>query len=426
MEANTKKLFELFRKKGVSRKGFKETVGNWTTFQIGDFLEQCEGIAPYVKSTDLGSHKFDFAASSTLSGGCYPCIHPDCRLKQVDRVARFAALYANHVLIINPLPAHTPAVVDQDFRLRLWGDLQVLNHVRPLLEAGIVGLSPNYFALCDHHFVQLRHAERKLRREASKVLSSHLKHISIKLSQKDDYVFVQFEGPEKIFEHGSGAIIVKGTLAGVKRQGKLRLVVDYIDGTLSDVLRQNVRGGLSYITGRDLDLDLIQASNKSDVDRRNQALLRAFAHSLPFIERTDIQNLVNVRKAEAEAFGVYRDSLSAALNTASNAKLKDYPQVFNDEVLPQLHIIDLAIKNSRKLLTRSVATDLGIGAGLVGVGLLSGILPPTMGNVATVVGGYSFVKGLAQHVCQLTSEPLTIRDNKYYFLWKLRKKTSDS
>jgi len=123
---------------------------------------------------------------------------------------------------------------------------------------------------------------------------------------------------------------------------------------------------------------------------------------------------------------VYRYSLSAALNTASNAKLKDYDQVFKDEVLPQLSTIDLAIKNSRKLLTRSVATDLGIGAGLVGVGLLSGILPPNMGEVATVVGGYSFVKGLAQQVCQLTSEPLSIRDNKYYLLWKLRKKTSDS
>lgn len=171
MQANAKKLFELFRKKGVFRKNLKETVGNWTTSQIGSFLEECEGIAPYVESTDLGSHTFDFAASSTLSGACYPCSHPNCRLKQVDRVARFAALYANHVLILNPLPAHAPEVVDRNFRLRLCGDLQVLNHVRPLLEAGIVGLSPNYFALCDHHFAQLRHAEQKLRREASQVLS---------------------------------------------------------------------------------------------------------------------------------------------------------------------------------------------------------------------------------------------------------------
>jgi len=298
MQTNAKKLFELIRKKGVFRKDLKETVGKWTTSQIGSFLEECEGIAPYVESTDIGNHTFDFAASSTLSGACYPCSHPSCRLKQVDRVARFAALYANHVLILNPLPAHVPDVVDQDFRLKLCGDLQVLNHVRPLLEAGIVGLSPNYFALCDHHFAQLRHAEQKLRREASKVLSSYLKHISIKFSQKDDYVFVEFEGPEKIFEHGGGVRLVKGKLAEVKRQGKLRLVVDHIDGSLFDVLRQNVRGGLSYITGRDLDLDLIQALNNSDVDRRNQALFRAFAHSLPYIERTDIQNLVNVRKAD--------------------------------------------------------------------------------------------------------------------------------
>lgn len=45
---------------------------------------------------------FSFLANSSLSGAANPCFHPLCRLARAKALGRFAALYADTVLIRDP------------------------------------------------------------------------------------------------------------------------------------------------------------------------------------------------------------------------------------------------------------------------------------------------------------------------------------
>jgi len=78
-------------------------------FFDSDFEEVYETIIEaYVYSNtselyDSRTSLFNFSASFTLSGGDYPCENLECRLKRVDELATFTSLYANTVILFNPL-----------------------------------------------------------------------------------------------------------------------------------------------------------------------------------------------------------------------------------------------------------------------------------------------------------------------------------
>ncbi len=96
-------------------------------------------------------------------------------------------------------------------------------------------------------------------------------------------------------------------------------------------------------------------------------------------------------------------------------------KAFNDTVRPELNNIELTIKNSRKLLWGSLAKDLIFGTGFITVGLFSGLLPPNIGEIVAALGGFNFVSGSLDKISKLVQEPSEIRNNKYYFLWKVKR-----
>ncbi|MCX6039004.1 MAG: hypothetical protein NTW99_14200 [Chloroflexi bacterium] len=156
---------------------------------------------------------------------------------------------------------------------------------------------------------------------------------------------------------------------------------------------------------------------------RSRALIDGFSHDIPYISNVPINKLIELRQKEGEAFEVYRDALNRALMQIDDSSVPRARQVFSDTVLPELHKINNAIKNSRKLLKRSIAQELLLGAGFIGIGLFSGLVPATFGECLAAVGGYSFITGIANEIKNLATEPPEIRENSYYFLWKIQKQS---
>lgn len=125
---------------------------------------------------------------------------------------------------------------------------------------------------------------------------------------------------------------------------------------------------------------------------------------------------------EGESFSVYRDSLTFALQSITESDVGKVQQAFDDLVRPELNNIELAIKNSRKLLWGSLAHDIAFSAGFVAVGLFSGLLPANIGEIVATLGGFKFVSGSLEKASKLIQEPPEVRNSKYYFLWKVQKK----
>ncbi len=111
--------------------------------------EIIEGIIVRIRPfqyKDREKSLFSFSANSTLAGMPFPCEHTDCRLGNVDQLARFAALYSDRVIIPSPFDYYiTSDSISID---RLIGDILILNHLRPLVEQGIIGFSTNLFTIC--------------------------------------------------------------------------------------------------------------------------------------------------------------------------------------------------------------------------------------------------------------------------------------
>ncbi len=98
---------------------------------------------------------FSFSASSSLSGGIYPCSEISCRLNNVYELSVFAALYADKVLI----PNFFEYIYEYDFNFsseemfynflnRFMGDLVLMLDLKPLIREEIVCINPRIKSFC--------------------------------------------------------------------------------------------------------------------------------------------------------------------------------------------------------------------------------------------------------------------------------------
>jgi hypothetical protein len=110
---------------------------------LGDFCLEVSARLPRIAQPRPSL--FSFIGNASFAGYPTPCSAPLCRIESVDSVARFAALYADHVLLPDPFAAmHSQIEADsgrdsQDvdaWYLHVATHLASLNILQPLLEVG--------------------------------------------------------------------------------------------------------------------------------------------------------------------------------------------------------------------------------------------------------------------------------------------------
>ena len=191
---------------------------------------------------------------------------------------------------------------------------------------------------------------------------------------------------------------------------------------LMDIANQNyysTRFGTGYLTQRQLDLDLVNALSAKPVRDTNALLSEAFTHEIPVVAGVNLKDLIRIRLNEGDAFQIYRDALAKAINDAKGEDPRKLRQVFRDVVNPELNRLNGALASARKTLVRDSLLAGGVASGLVGVGLFSGILPPNLSAIVTLLGGYHFFEKTTTKLAQIVLEPNDARKNSYYFLWKV-------
>src|SRR3982751_4252424 len=111
--------------------------------QITDIGEQAAAVTK--PSVDASSRdRFSHTATLSLGGSTAPCAGLDCRIKHIDQLVPFAALYSDRVYVHNFLSdhaehAHSGYVVSlEERRYKFLDDLQILLRVRPLIQAGLI------------------------------------------------------------------------------------------------------------------------------------------------------------------------------------------------------------------------------------------------------------------------------------------------
>jgi hypothetical protein len=193
---------------------------------------------------------------------------------------------------------------------------------------------------------------------------------------------------------------------------------------VDDMLNQNFYAnqyGTAFLTHREIDLEI--AADLMPVEQRQRArvLTGSFSHDVPILNGVRLEDIVRLRRDEADSFQVYRDAFRKAVKDVSGDEPEKIKQAFNDVVLPELNRIDAKITNAKRVLRKDLAVDAVAATGFIGLGLFSGILPTNIAPIVAALGGYHFFRDGVRKASELSLEVPDVRNSSYYFLWKVRK-----
>jgi hypothetical protein len=426
-------VFEYLARRDITPKNVAARVFRWHPRTVIKLISDVEELVH--KSWSATRSPFSFVANSQLSGGIHPCGAAECRLKRVDRLGRFAVLYADQVTIQNPV-AQVATISDWDWaRGTLVGSLYVLWYLKPLIDAGLVVVTNPATAFCEEHLPTivksgtLKKIEGELRRQYGEQLTVHAEQ------PRGSY---SATGPESLLEHdtvfdlstdGDRARRARRTLTRlppgpVPTKIKNRIISSIVRPVLSDILHQQVLGtryDLQYLTDRDVDFLALRQASEPGLRAFSRALAEGLAHSVPTLEQLSFKDLLRLRRDEGEVFAVYRDAVARVLREVGPADSSRVRQAFQDAVLPELNKIDALVTNEQKRLRRSATTDLLCGLGAVSIGLFTGMLTPDAVKLITQLGGVGFLTKSLHGLRALKTAPEQhVRNNPFYFLWKAR------
>jgi len=424
---------------------------------------------------------FNFVASGQLSGQPSPCRGLACRTAAIDDLSRFAALYADNVLVrpfvptiewYLPPPVRstsrkrkrggngktlTKATAIDDvaldaFRRDLADSAAILLALKPLVIARLVSFSD-----CEHHVcsncVKNAIASGKLSPPARRAISSWdqttdamirdmnndlLASATFKIRHDPVGYYVELTGAERYFEHEDLRIRLgrhpperitenvgpDGRLLTREEVEALQLTAAHIRDIVDDLTLQHyhaTRERFNYITRRPADAELLQKHTHRD-SRVSAATLAALSHPLAYLDGVPIQTLLSVRNNEGDSFQAYREAVTKVVRDIPHATPAQAREAIDDLVRPEVTKIEVSLKRNRTTMAKSLARDLVITAGVVGIGVFSGLIPETLQAIATAGGGLLGAKSLAAQALGVLGKPAVVADNQFTFLWQAKRR----
>lgn len=434
-------FFEFLEEIDINIDNVRDRIDDLDSDSLHNLILSCRY---HIYKSKIEKHlKYDFIANKTLSGSSFPCNSLNCRIRNADYLSRFASLYSDKIIIHDPFQRYFVDHSNNSVRKEdVVNDFKIIFSFKPLLEAGIIEFATSgrcFCESCQNKFIE----ENDLVNIADEIRSvlnlSFSKDISISINYENENAILEIDGLQSLFEHPMNIevvvskIFVKDILGsqviGNLDDEQLKVLLHnnilgpFNDNIINDLILQNIftkQYGANYLSNRYVDFNVISAINNQEENILSHALIESFQHSIPCIMNASIERLLDLRFKEGEAFEVYRDSIKQAVKSSLKEDPSKFRDVFNDIVKPELNKIDLTVKNSKKLLTDSIRSDLIFAAGFISVGLYGGFLPPTVAATVGALGGFKYAKDILDKSNRLCSDPHEIRDNKFYFLWKIQ------
>jgi hypothetical protein len=152
-----------------------------------------------------GVDPFAFVASASMRGDT-GCAAPTCRLKKLDMLARFTALYADAVVL--PVPIFNPDYVDylKHPRTELQKVVFSLLRLRVLIREGLIRpklMESHYCSACYEIHQRLVNTIRDAASVfADRSINAFKAHYEAPSSSPNRFGHVEIEGPSDFIEHG--------------------------------------------------------------------------------------------------------------------------------------------------------------------------------------------------------------------------------
>lgn len=351
----------------------------------------------------------------------------ECRSNNAETGARFAALYADHIVIRDPLGVH-----ENEDRQRLLSAMEVLYRWRPLFEAGIAS---HVARICTHcaasRLQRIGELQEAVPRITAKVARrfSKAKFAVERLDRNAVHVTVHVSESE--LAHGTAAYKYVGkdarpflkmlgrresaplTFAAVRSSGIMSRVTEPIvhEFLMQQLHRKTSSPNAHYASNIPIDLHLANALAHASV-RWPRKLIDALSHTVPVVAHTPLRDIVRFRLAEGAAFRRYRSHIRSVAEQARDPKaLLDAADALRSDYAA----LEQALRASRSGLFRKARNELvllgSIGIGVAGTLGVSALLP---------LLGAAGLRVLTEAVRPRVSDD--VQKHPLYFLWRLQSK----
>lgn len=411
--------------------------------EVVEILGNCYYLVNSNRPNLITKNIFDFSANTSLSGGTYPCSCIECRIEKVHNLSVFASLYADTVLIPNFFEYfyHLNFNFENQeqelyFRNRIIGDIIVYLYFKPLIEIGIIQVNPTEIIACKNCLSKLLKEEKKLNEEfdliKEKLESKLIKKInfildtpfSIIMQSDNNYInheVIRFAILPNELNKYVKKIPYKFSAKEIK---KLDLIELILEPTFNDLMLQKYSINaykLSYLTDKKIDSEIIEAVNSEDKNYNN-LIVNGLVHSLPFFNGVNIKKVLKIRNEENNVFESYRyatRNVIREVESINNKKL--FKEAMEDILVPEITKIENTINNNKKYFRKKanskiIFTTIAMSIGIVGnkIGIDDQIIK--------IFAPFA-VKNICDDLISASNIPIEVRNNNYYFLWKIKNKT---
>ena len=451
-------LFERLEKAGLIKRGHVH-LDSAVRMPFAKALDLLDTVT--ADTNQLSDHIHVSAhtscASFGLGGGRDECWQIGCRIKAVDELARFAALYSDQVFVHNyladnaPSWGHPPDEDSTEFRQSLIDDLQILLHIRPLIEEGrIIVLTPPA-TTCPYCYAKRlfgTQADKRLRQAMMRLQRDLYGKMSATFSSDEFGYMASFSTEENLFRHSTHVESFESPPEPIAAKPRLmRRITDGETITLSDELKSKLgfhKGlaemvlislryqmsvanlvGASFVTDRDVDVKtLTYLSDNSSIDRRNAIAAKYLKSIVPFAGDVPVNSLLRLRKREAAAFIQFRSSLDKAMGelTSNTGNMSEHEAriLYSDIIAPELAKLDRKVSEAKRDLVKAPLASAAGAVAMIAFGVYSGMVPAELRQIAGALGLAKVVYDTASKAVDLSDTKKSIRPESYYFLWKVK------
>lgn len=459
-----------------------DTVDAIREWPLDRLLQLVHSVTTNIPSPpEVRASTFNFVASGQLAGLPFPCHGLDCRTGAVDDLSRFAALYADHVVVppfvpsiqsyMAPMarrrlarprrgatskPGKITVSIDgpalERFQRDLADSIAILFALKPLVIARLVSFSDCHHHICPkciNHTIATGNPSAGIKRAitswdrstASMIVDVNDELLSLAtftIHRDKRGFFVRIAGGERYYDHERISVRLSEAppaqiADSLGRSGRqlskdevkaLEITTSDIQNIVDDLNSQHyyaTKERFNYITRRAADAELLQKHSHVN-PRISAAAFAALSHPLVYLDGTSVDALLAVRRNDEDAFQGYRDAITKLISTANFTSPAQAREAVDDLVRPEVNKIESTLKRTRRSLVKSFARDLVVAAGAVSIGVFAGIVPETMQAIATATGGVLGAKTIASQALGIFAKPAAVTENQFSFLWQIKRR----
>jgi len=387
---------------------------------------------------------FSFLASRALRAGL--CGAFECRMEKLDLLGRYAALYANRVIL--PLHLSDPAKFDDPKRAA--GEVAEASlaflRLRPLIDAGLIVPVVMVSFHCVHTqewCSRMTDIVHKVADEAAKDMQGdYCVEYQTPDRSPSGRSTIYIEGPDDFLEHGSMVQLFdegkkwrqkswkfdregKVEIRGERKVEALRYILNGIANDTTFYLAYGRQRNTRYLTNLPSEAFLLDLLTGDDeVAASSQALNAYLSHSVPLVGELSIARLLKLRREERDSFTRYRLAIQRILAEVSEKKKrigkKEVKELFRDRIEPELTKMKSELYQEGRRQVRRITGGIATIAATIAFGAFGGIVPVATKLAVTAAGamvGGRLLTRAAEAQCE---HGATVKEkNDFYFLLRL-------